>query len=303
MSDPLFMPRREHGSALDQLRNLRDMARGGAAADAVAPLGDDVAEAAAPLVDDAVAAAPVEAFAAGAVAEPAAQYVDDAAAQVGAAVAGNDPDALARAAQAAAAAGAADPAAQQVLDVAVQPRLIIQGQAGPIVVPVDVAVPAAQARVSIQPAIPVVVDPLTGQAVATGNAAAATPQAAAAAPDVAAAPRQGLRTMSAEDIGSLFRRGGAAGGAVEVADAVQPSLIERLRGAAAGVAPVADEAAPVADEGVKGLAAVREGLAGLGALRKPAAADAIEAAVAKAPSLADRALDALRVASKVSPKG
>lgn len=303
MSD-MILRKREHGSALDQLKNLRDMASRTAAEPAAA----------------AVDAAPVEAFAVGAEAPAAApagnaaqatQYVDDPALRAGAAVAGNDPDALARAAQAAAAAGAADPAAQQVVDVAVQPRLIIQGQSGPIVVPVDVAVPAAQTRVSIAPATAVVVDPATGQAIAT--------QATGAAPEtVAAAPRQGLRSMSASDIGDLFRgRSGAAAGApaAAVADS-STSLIDRLRAAAAGraqVAPAAGEVAPVvtevAGEAKPSLLGQLRGAAGQlrGTAATGAAADVVTDVVAdgaaKAPSLADRALDAFRMASKVNPKG
>lgn len=344
MTEPLFT-RRQHGSALEQLMQLRDMARRAPAAEAVeaAPVEAFAANA------DGHAAAPA---AGGAAAEPGAAYVDDAARAAG--VVGNDPDGLARAAQAAAAAGVADPAyagvAQQIVGVQVQPRLLLQAQNGPIVIPVDVPVPAAQPHVVIAPPTAVVVDQ-SGQVIAQPAAAAA------AGGTPAPAPRANFRNMGAEDFGNLFRRGGAAqaaapaaaegAGAAAPAAAgnARPSLLDQLRDAAGqlhrpNAAPAAEEAAAAvadaapaagkpslmdqlrgaagqlhapaagADEAANGGARVldglREGIAGIGALRigagTPAAGAAAEAAEA-APKLGDKLMAALQAGIKINPRG
>jgi hypothetical protein len=91
----------------------------------------------------------------------------------------------------------------------------------------------------------------------------------------------------------------------ETPKVAKPSLLEQLRGvgttlrgpAANGAAEVVEEAAPKAP---KGLAAIREGLSGLGALRHAApAAEVVEEAVTHTPNLAERAVEAFRFASKV----
>lgn len=275
MPEPLFHAPRERGSAIDQLRALRDLTRR-------APGGEPVAGT--PVEGFAAAAEPGAVQIADGAGAPATAFVDDAAAHAG--VLGNDPDALQRAAQSAATAGVADPAysgaARQVVDVQIQPRLIIQGQQGAVVVPVDVPVPAAEPRVVIAAPTAVVVDPATGAAVPQARqAAAVAPEGAA----VAASPRAGFRNMSAQQIGDLFRRGASspAAGAAAAAPAVdaamgaaRPSLVEQLRAAASGL-----RGAPAA---------------------APPAAAAGEVAE-RATGLAERAVAALRVASKVSPRG
>jgi hypothetical protein len=121
-------------------------------------------------------------------------------APVAAAPAGDD---LAAAARAAAEASIADPAylaaAQQQVDVVVQPRIIVQGPSGPVVVPVDVPIPAAQANVMIQPGQAVVIDAATGQPVAAAAAGAAGGDASAV---------RGLRSWGAADFGRFFGGGG-----------------------------------------------------------------------------------------------
>jgi hypothetical protein len=208
----------------------------------------------------AAAQAEVAAALAGDIGVPAASQV---ATEVAAPVAAQQAPDLEAAARAAAQASIADSAyaasAAQQLDVVVQPRLIVQGQMGPTVIPVDVAVPAAFTNVSIAPATARVIDPATGQAIAAQVVAPA-------AESVAASPVRSLRSMGAQDIGALFGGGGArrasvatsatAGEAVAAA-ASNPGwrdqinhAIEAARGparGAAGPAP-ATAAANVADE-------------------------------------------------------
>jgi hypothetical protein len=329
--EPLFRPPGGHGSALEQLLNLRNMAS------RQAPAAEPVVEA--------IDAAPVEAFAAGAQAEAPA-----AAAQVATEL---GPEAVV----AEGAEQAFANAANQVVDVHVQPRVVMPTPAEPLVVPVDVAVPAAQPRVTVAAPEVVYVDRATGQVVAAPVAEA-----------VETSPRAGFRSWSAEDIGNLFggRRAPAAaaevpvvaatpvaGEAVQVAEeTAKPSLVDQLRGAFTGArgtghvaaeVPVAGAAAEVvadtapvaakpslidqlraaggalrgpaangagevvagevvadtAAKAPKGIAAIREGLAGLGALRAAPVREAVEETVEHAPGLAERALQALSFASKV----
>lgn len=112
MPEPIFhAPGGDRGTALQQLRALREMARGGQGPGAV------------PAIASGVLAAHPDAAVAGLAddAAPATRFVDDAAAH--AALLGHDPEALARAAQAAATRGVADPpfagAAQHAADGAV----------------------------------------------------------------------------------------------------------------------------------------------------------------------------------------
>lgn len=295
------------GSFADQLARARQFAAG------------------APGSADAVEAAPVEAFAAAdpATVDAATGFVPDGAAMQ----AGGSADDLARAAQEAASGALADPAfrsaADQVMDIQVQPRLIVQGQSGPIVIPVDIAVPAAQPRVTIAAPTAVVVDPATGQAVA--NAAAAAPETvASAAPEVVTSQRQSLRSMSAADLGALFGGGhtrtvAAAPPVVEaaaVADAApaHASALDQLR-ALGQQARTPRAAAPVVagDAAAVGgglLDRIRAGVAGMqGAPRMTdgasEAATVVDDAVAGAAKsgLMGQLRDAARLAKQVNPKG
>ncbi|MCW2927508.1 MAG: hypothetical protein JWM86_1476 [Thermoleophilia bacterium] len=297
MTDRLFnAPGANHGTAAEQLRNLLAMrARPGAA-----PAVEDAAAAALVEAEPAVAAAAPEL--AGNAAVPTGLADDAAHAAAAGGIAGHDIDSLARAAQEAAMRGALDPAAQQFVDVQVQPRLIIQGQRGPIVIPVDVAVPAAQARVNIATPITMLVDPVTGQAVPAGAAAGgAVAEAAAPAAAAEAGGLGGIRSMNAEQFGALFRRGGGAAPAAApeavaeaagAAGAGRPSLLEQLRGAGEALhgAPAAEAAAvPVAEAAAP---AARGGLLD-GFLSRRAAAAGAEVADVATPAAANRGANLL----------
>jgi hypothetical protein len=234
----LFGPPNTGGSFADKLAQARaflDNARGAGAPDAAVEV--DPAHGLA-------AEAPTEAAAAADVAPGAAAPTGVDPAVPVTTAAGHDPDGLAAAARAAAEQSIADPAynaaATQNIDVVVQPRVLVQGQPGPVVVPVDVAVPMAHTNVTVAPAQAVVLDPATGQVVAASTAApaagGAAPSAAAQAAE-AAAPTRGFRSMTAADIGNFFGGGGrtgaapaaAAGGeaAPVVADAAAPAAAPR----------------------------------------------------------------------------
>ncbi|MCW2923603.1 MAG: hypothetical protein JWM98_1007, partial [Thermoleophilia bacterium] len=182
-----FQPAGPRLSFAEQIAQARNFFNGGAQPAAAAAPAGAAAEAfgAADVPAGAVAAAEPAA------AEAGAQFVPEAAGAA-AGVAGHDPEALARAAQAAAQGGLNDPAfmdaARPQIQVHVQPRLIMQ-QAEQVNIPVDIAVPGAQAQVFFAQPNAVLVDragnlvPQAAQAVPGGAAAAA-----AAAPVAAAAP-------------------------------------------------------------------------------------------------------------------
>ena len=286
----------------------------------------------------AVQTAQVQAFAAGepAVIDAAAQFVPDAATAPAGAVASDD---LARAAQEAATGALVDPAfrgaADQVLDIQVQPRLIVQGQSGPIIVPVDIAIPAAQPRVTIATPTAVVVDPATGQAIAAQqfDAAPVAVQAAAAeaVPGVATAQRQGLRGMTATQLGELFGAGRARSGAA--AQVVAPAAATETAVAATQVAPAPTRGASILDQlrgigdqlvtprttttategasagaGSSLLARIRAGSGGLEALARKSSGDVANVATDVAGGVARSGLlndlrNAAQLVSRVNPKG
>lgn len=227
---------------------------------------------------------------------------------------------LADAARVAAQASIADPAyaasAAQQLDVVVQPRLLVQGQGGPTMIPVDVAVPAAYTNVSIAPATAHVVDPATGQVVAMQAADRAA----------TSSPLRNLRRMSAQDLGAMFSGGGggeraSVSRAPVAGAAARPgwrdqinNAIEAAKGPArapggAG-AVVADGAAAVAKPslleriraGAPDLAALR-GSGGGGGAAAHVAGDVAEAAVKTAGATGRAGLFAsLREAAELAAK-
>ncbi len=222
MSTQLFGQPNVGGSFADKLAQAREFLNG--ARGTAAPAADAAVD---PVTHGLAAEAPAVDVAPGA----AAPTGIDAAAPVTTA-AGHDPDGLAAAARAAAEQSIADPAyaaaATQQVEVVVQPRVMVQGQSGPIVVPVDIAVPAAQTNVTVAPAQAVVLD-ASGQAVAAPVAAAAAPVA-----DVAAPPTRGFRSWGIEELASLGRGRGAT-------PAVAPSsgTSATTAGAVAAEAPAA----------------------------------------------------------------
>ncbi len=233
MNTQLFGPSNAGGSFADKVAQARDFLNGARGQAPAAAVDLD------PITHGLAAEAPVEAAAAAAadVAPSAAASTGmDAAAPVITA-AGHDADGLAAAARAAAQQSIADPAyvaaAQQNVEFIVQPRVLVQGQSGPVVVPVDIAVPAATTNVTVAPAQAVVLDPATGQIVAAPQAAApvAAPAAAAQAADVATPPTRGLRSWGIEDLANLGRGRNTA--------AVVAPAAEAAVSAAADAAPAA----------------------------------------------------------------
>ncbi|MCW2922292.1 MAG: hypothetical protein JWL76_2166 [Thermoleophilia bacterium] len=217
MNTQLFGAPNTGGSFADKLKTATDFLNG-ARGQATAPVVD-----AEPVTHGlAVAEAPVADVAPGA----AAPTGVDAAASVTTA-AGHDADGLAAAARAAAEQSIADPAytagAQQQVEVIVQPRVMVQGQQGPIIVPVDVAVPAAQTRVTIAPAQSVMLDPATGQIVAAPAAAQAAAPAAQVA-EAGAPTTRGFRSWGIEDLANIGRgRNAAAAPAAAAPAAAAPA--------------------------------------------------------------------------------
>jgi hypothetical protein len=290
----------DHGSAADQVRNLFALRRKPVAeVDATAPQsfaataeegGAVVADA--PAGNAAVAtemAAPVEVPHAGAV----------------------DPDALRAAANQAANGALADPGfqagARQVPEINIVPELIVQGQQGPIDVPVRIAVPAASPHVTIAAPTVTVVDPATGQAIASSAAAAG----GAAPAEVAAEANQGFRGLTAAQIGAIFgKRGGDAAAGAAPAAAAGPAeagagLLAKLRQAAQGVNGVVARQAAEASTDAAPAAQVAEKagdrlLSHLRGLRMPAAStpEVAEVADKVAGGLGDKAVAAFRLAVK-----
>jgi hypothetical protein len=223
-----------------------------------------------------------------------------------------DTDALRAAANQAANGALADPAfqagARQVPEINIVPELIVQGQQGPIDVPVRIAVPASTPHFTISAPTVTVVDPATGQAIASSAAGAAPAE-------VAAEANQGFRAkVTPELIGQIFgKRGGdAAAGAVAAPAAAAPAeagagagLLAKLRQAAEGlngvVARGAADAAPAAPVAQAAEKAGDRLLSQLRALRVPGAAtadvaDAVGAVTAS--GLGDKAVEAFKLAMK-----
>lgn len=269
------------GSLQDKVNQALRFAQGARGTQAAAP--PDAVEEVRALAAEAVDAAP--AGGAGAVAT-----------EVAAPVAATEAPDLAAAARAAAQQSLADPAfagaAQQQVDVVVQPRLIVQGQSGPTIIPVDVAVPAAHTNVTISPATAVVVDPATGRAVTTQAA-----HLADSVPTVAGgggtASVDGLRGKLAEALAAA--RGTTAAAEVPAAlvteaapAAARPGLLDRVR--ASG--PSLQDLATLARRG--GAPQVGDGAA---------ATVATAAASGRGASLLDQLREAAQVAQRVNPKG
>lgn len=228
MSTQLFGPPNSGGSFADNVNRARNFfqqsrSRGAEPPIEASPVHGLAAEAPnAPVAD---APAPAAAAPTG--------YVD---APTTAAVSGHDPDGLAAAARSAAEQAVTDPAVQQQVDVIVQPRIFTQAQPGPVVIPVDIAIPAAHTNVTIQPATAITID-AAGQPVVAGPIATVDPVAPPVAAQVVDAP---------------VPAPAPAGG---------PNLVDRLRASTAGIgtrmAASASETANVVDAGATG---VRAGL-------------------------------------------
>lgn len=212
-------------------------------------------------------------------------------------VAAEGPD-LAVAARAAAEQSIGDPAftaaAQQQVDVVVQPRVIVQGQLGPTIIPVDVPIPAAQANVSIAPATALVVDPATGQAIAAEAAQAAPTEVAAAPVRSLAAEAPGVGGLRAQLADALAAARGTSAGTPQVvgetaAVAPRAGLLDRVRATGAGL----EDLAALARRGGGAASSVGDGTAAVTTV----------AAGGRATSLLDQLRDAAQVAQRINPKG